>query len=37
MTLTSFLMVVGFIGLAAFIGSIIYFRHHDNVMKENQQ
>lgn len=33
MTLTSFLMVVGFIGLAAFIGTIIYFRHQDKAMK----
>ncbi len=35
MTLTSFLLIVGLIGLAAFIGTIIYFRHQDNMMKGN--
>lgn len=35
MTLTSFLMVVGLIGLVAFIGTIIYFHHQDVMLKGN--
>jgi len=35
MTLTSFFMVVGFIGLMAFIGTIIYFHHQDIMPKGN--
>ena len=33
MTLTSFFLVVGLIGLVAFIGTIIYFRHQDIMLK----
>ena len=33
MTLTSFLMVVGFIGLIAFIGTVIYF-HKKEMMPQ---
>ena len=29
MTLTSFFMVVGIIGLVTFIGTIVYFRHQE--------
>ena len=35
MTLTSFLLVVGLIGLVAFIGTIIYFHHKETMQKEN--
>ena len=35
MTLTSFFMVVGLIGLVAFIGTIIYFHQQDIMPKEN--
>jgi hypothetical protein len=35
MTLTSFFMVVGLIGLVAFIGTIIYFHHQDVMLKGN--
>ena len=35
MTLTSFLMVVGLIGLVAFIGTVIYFHHQDVMLKGN--
>ena len=33
MTLTSFFMVVGFIGLIAFIGTVIYF-HKQEMMPQ---
>ncbi|GEM_PF-5351916 len=33
MTLTTFFMVVGLIGLVAFIGTIIYFHHQDVMLK----
>lgn len=29
MTLTSFFMIVGLIGLVSFIGTIIYYRQHE--------
>lgn len=35
MTLTSFLMVVGLIGLVAFIGTVIYFHYQDVMLKRN--
>ena len=35
MTLTSFFLVVGLIGLVAFIGTIIYFHHQDVMLKGN--
>ena len=35
MTLTSFFLVVGLIGLVAFIGTIIYFHRQDLMLKEN--
>lgn len=35
MTLTSFFMVVGLIGLVAFIGTIIYFHRQDVMLKGN--
>ena len=35
MTLTSFFMVVGLIGLVAFIGTIIYFHHQEVMPKGN--
>lgn len=35
MTLTSFLMVVGLIGLVAFIGTIIYFHRQEIMPKAN--
>ncbi len=34
MTLTSFLLVVGIIGLVAFIGAIIHFNHQDVLLKD---
>ena len=33
MTLTSFFLIVGFIGLVAFIGSIVYFHRQEVEMK----
>ena len=35
MTLTSFFLIVGLIGLVAFIGSIIYFHRRDVMLKGN--
>ena len=35
MTLTSFFLVVGLIGLVAFIGTVIYFHHQDVMLKGN--
>ena len=35
MTLTSFFIVVGIIGLVAFIGTVIYFHHKETMPKEN--
>ena len=35
MTLTSFFLVVGIIGLVAFIGTIIYFHHQEMMPKGN--
>lgn len=35
MTLTSFFIVVGIIGLVAFIGTIIYYRHKEVMPKED--
>ena len=35
MTLTTFFLIVGLIGLVAFIGAIIYFRHQDIMLKGN--
>ena len=35
MTLTSFFLVVGLIGLVAFIASIIYFHHQEMMIKGN--
>ena len=35
MTLTSFFAIVGIIGLAAFIGTVIYFHHRDVTLKRN--
>ena len=35
MTLTSFFLIVGLIGLIAFTGTIIYFHHQDIMPKGN--
>ena len=35
MTLTSFFIVVGIIGLVAFIGTVIYFHRKETMTKEN--
>ena len=35
MTLTSFFMIVGLIGLVAFISAIVYYHHQDIMLKRN--
>ena len=35
MTLTTFFLVVGLIGLVAFIATVIHFHHQDMMLKGN--